>query len=49
VVTRYEVTLLGNGKYITTRLSASSIQHLAEMILRLHPGTTFVSAKELSR
>lgn len=43
---RYEVTLLGTGKYVTAIIYASSIRQLAETILEYHPGTSLVSCKE---
>lgn len=46
-MTRYEITILEPGKYITTIIKASSIRDLAEKVLAAHPTGTFVSAKEL--
>lgn len=44
---RYEVILDNVGKYVTVRLSADSVEELAELIQRLHPGATLVSCREL--
>lgn len=44
---RYEVVLDDDGKCVTTRLRAASLEELAQLIRRFHPGATLVSCREL--
>jgi hypothetical protein len=48
VRTRYEVNLSAPGKNITTTIFAVSIRELAETIIKYHPGTSLVSAREVT-
>lgn len=45
---RYKLTLMAKGKYVTSHLSANSVEQLAHLVASLYPGYTLVSCQELA-